>query len=136
MFVKSLFFDRMEPVDWNALPSLALHQIFTYLLPESRVAASSTCKHWRTALYHPLFWHTLSLDISSTRNSYSDVKSKVKHANKNLVTLVRDFRLTFDSRSTQCFELASSVIRALLDNQLLRNIDIELSHCEISKNEA
>ncbi|VVC32840.1 F-box domain,Leucine-rich repeat domain, L domain-like [Cinara cedri] len=125
----------MEPVDWNALPSLALHQIFTYLLPESRVAASSTCKHWRTALYHPLFWHRLSLDISSTRNSFADVKSKVKHANKNLVTLVRDFRLIFDSRSSQCFELASSVIRALLDNQLLKNIDIELSHCEISKDE-
>lgn len=125
----------MEIINWNNLPSLALHQVFSYLSPESRVAASSTCKHWRAALYHPLFWHSLTLNISSPGSTYAEIKSKVKHANKNLVPLVRDFHLTFDSRSTQCFELASSVIKALLDNQLLKNIDIELSHCELSKTE-
>lgn len=125
----------METVNWNALPSLALHQVFTYLSPESRVSASSTCKHWRTALYHPLFWHSLDLDISLSGSSFAEVKSKVKHTNKNLVTLVRDFHLTFDSRSTQCFELASTVVKALMDNQLLKNVDIKFGHCEISKNE-
>jgi len=125
----------METVNWNSLPSLALHQVFTHLSPESRVAASSTCKHWRTALYHPQFWHSLVLDISSAGTSYAEVKSKVKHANKNLVTLVRDIHLAFDSRSTQCFELASSVVKALMGNQLLRNVDIELNHCELSKDE-
>ncbi|XP_026805463.1 F-box only protein 33 [Rhopalosiphum maidis] len=125
----------MGTVDWNSLPSLALHQVFTHLSPESRVAASSTCKHWRTALYHPQFWHSLVLDISSAGTSYAEVKSKVKHANKNLVTLVRDIHLAFDSRSTQCFELASSVIKALMGNELLRNVDIELNHCELSKDE-
>lgn len=124
----------METARWNTLPSLALHQIFTYLTPESRVAASSTCKHWRTALYHPLFWPSLALDISPNGSSLSDVKSKVKYANDHLVTLVRNIHLTFDSRSTQCFELASSVIKALLNNQLLKNIDIELGHCELLKN--
>ncbi|XP_025419721.1 F-box only protein 33 isoform X2 [Sipha flava] len=124
----------METVNWNDLPSLALHQVFTYLSPKSRVSASSTCKHWRTALYHPLFWHSLYLDISLSGSSFTEVKSKVKHTNKNLATLVRDFHLTFDSRSTQCFELASTVIKALMDNQLLRNIDIKLGHCEVSKN--
>lgn len=125
----------MDPVNWNALPSLTLHKVFTYLSPESRVAASSTCKHWRTVLYHPLFWNSLALDISSTGNSLADIKSKVKHANKNLVTLVRNIHLTFDSRSTQCFELASSVIKALMENELLKNVDIGLNNCELSKTE-
>jgi len=96
------------------------------------VAASSTCKHWRTALYHPLFWHSLTLDISSSGNSYADLQSKVNHANQNLVTLVRNMQLTFDSRNMQCFELATTVIKVLLDNQLLRNIDIKLGRCELS----
>lgn len=122
----------METVNWNTLPSLVLHQVFTYLSPESRVAASSTCKHWRTALYHPLFWHNLSLDILPNESSYDDVESKVKHVNQHLMTLVHNIHLTFDSRNVQCFGLASSVIKALSDNQLLRNIDIELSHCELS----
>lgn len=125
----------MESLGWNNLPSLTLHQVFTYLPPESRVAASSTCKHWRTALYHPLFWRSLALDISSTESSYSDVKSKVEHANEHLVTLVHNFRLTFDARSTQCFKLASSVIKTLLDNQLLKNVEIKLSNSELLKSE-
>lgn len=125
----------MEIIDWNVLPSLVLHQVFTYLSTKSRVTASSTCKHWRTALYHPQFWHSLALDISSNRNSYTDVKSKVKYANEHLVLLVRNIHLTLDFRSNLCFELASSVIKTLLNNQLLRNVDIELSHCELLKNE-
>lgn len=125
----------METVNWNALPSLALHQIFTYLSTKSRIAASSTCKHWRTALYHPLFWHNLTLDISPRDSSYiARIEPKVKHANMHLVTLVRNIHLTFDSCNIKCVELASSVIETLLNNQLLRNIDIELTHGELPKN--
>jgi len=125
----------MEIISWNTLPGLALHQVFTYLSPKSRLAASSTCKHWRTALYHPLFWHSIVLDISPNESSCSDVKAKVEHANEHLVTLVRSIHLTFDSRSTQCFELASSVIKTLFNNHLLKDIKIELDHCEFLKNE-
>lgn len=123
-------------IHWNSLPSLALHEVFTYLSPESRVAASSTCKHWRTVLYHPLFWPSLALDIPSVKCLHADVKSKVKYANTNLMTLVRDLHLTFDSRSVQCVELALSVVKTLLDNHLLKIIDIQLfSQCDIPKNE-
>lgn len=125
----------METVSWNTLPSLALHQVFMYLSPKSRVAASSTCKHWRTALYHPLFWKSLELDVSPNGSSCSDVEAKVKHANKHLVTLVRSIHLTFDSCSTQCLEMALSVIKTLLHNRLLKNIKIELNHCEFFKSE-
>lgn len=124
----------MDTADWNSLPSLALHQVFLYLPPESRVAASSTCKHWRTVLYHPLFWPRLTVDIPSSSSAYADAKSKVKYVNENAITLVQNVWLTFDSRSKKCVELASSVLKALLANELLRNVDVELNPCELSKN--
>lgn len=125
----------MEIANWNILPSLALHKVFTYLTPNSRIAASSTCKHWRTVLYHPLFWRSLTLDISPRNSSYiTRIEPKVKHANEHLVTLVRNIHLIFDLSNIECVELASSVIETLLENKLVRNIDIELTHGELPKN--
>lgn len=122
----------MGTVDWSTLPTLVLEQVYMCLLPESRLAASSTCKQWRRALYHPMFWQSFMLNIASTK-VYADIESKVDYVNQHLVTLARNVHLSFDSRSPRCFELASSVINGLMSNQLLKNIDIELTHCKLSK---
>lgn len=38
---------------WEYLPSVILHDIFSYLELKDRINASSTCTMWRNNLYHP-----------------------------------------------------------------------------------
>lgn len=38
---------------WAYLPNILLHDIFTRLAPADRQRASSACRTWRQALYHP-----------------------------------------------------------------------------------
>lgn len=39
---------------WNYLPSVILHEVFLYLETADRTNASSVCRNWREALYHPM----------------------------------------------------------------------------------
>ncbi|XP_050521253.1 F-box only protein 33-like isoform X2 [Daktulosphaira vitifoliae] len=123
----------MEIVDWNTLPSLVLHQIFKYLLPESRLAASSICKNWRSALYHPQFWHHIDLNITTISNN--DIKSKVQYINSCIVPLVQNIRISVDPFNLECLKLTVSTIDALLDNHLLKTIDIEIGYYTMTRNE-
>lgn len=123
----------METVDWSTLPTLILEHVFTFLTPESRLAASSTCKQWRTALYRPMFWCNLTLDIVPSKVC-SNIESKVNYINQHLVTLACNVHLSFDSHSPKCFKLVSSVVNRLVDNQLLKNINIKVTHCNLPEN--
>lgn len=38
---------------WAFLPIVALNDIFKMLSPDDRLRASSVCRTWRQALYHP-----------------------------------------------------------------------------------
>lgn len=38
---------------WAFLPTILLHDIFTRLSPADRRKASTVCRNWRQALYHP-----------------------------------------------------------------------------------
>lgn len=38
---------------WEYLPSVILHDIFSYLTINDRINASSTCSMWRNNIYHP-----------------------------------------------------------------------------------
>lgn len=125
----------MDIICWNSLPSLVLHQIFKNLSPESRQAASSTCKNWRSALYHPLFWQNYDLKITTKHNSINDVKSKVEYINSFIVPLVQSIRISVEPYSLECLKLTTSTINALLDNHLLKTIDIEIGYYTMSRNE-
>lgn len=46
---------------WNLLPSVILIEILAYLPLCDRISACSTCKAWRSALFHPNFWRRIEL---------------------------------------------------------------------------
>ncbi|XP_076623713.1 F-box only protein 33 [Colletes latitarsis] len=48
---------------WNNLPSVILHEIFSYLPHNSRLKASQVCRNWRYALFHPSFWKKITFPL-------------------------------------------------------------------------
>lgn len=60
-------------LNWRCLPSVILFHIFSHLPPKDRIAASSACRLWREALFHPNLWPlpriTLRLDLLAINTS-------------------------------------------------------------------
>lgn len=51
---------------WNLLPSVILIEILSYLPLSDKISACSTCKAWRSALFHPSFWRKIELVFKSS----------------------------------------------------------------------
>ncbi|XP_075215156.1 F-box only protein 33-like isoform X2 [Lycorma delicatula] len=117
-----------EEVCWNNLPSVILYEIFSYLSLEDKIRASSSCKHWRYALYHPSFWKNVHLKLKSND---PDNVSKTQYFTSCLGSKLQNLTVTFDSVDPVCVEELANVLQSLIGNFNLRNISLVPSHCSL-----
>lgn len=59
---------------WIKVPDVLLLHIYSYLSFNDKLAASSTCKHWRELLFHPLNWSHVNFCYFSISNDRSREK--------------------------------------------------------------
>ncbi|RZF41356.1 hypothetical protein LSTR_LSTR000070 [Laodelphax striatellus] len=114
-----------EVVYWNNLPSVLLYEIFSYLSEADRIKASSTCKYWRYALYHPSFWKNVSLKLKSND---SDNASKAQYLSSCLGSKLQNLTVTFDIFDPYCTSEMTNVLKSLIGNYNLKSVSIIPTH--------
>jgi len=60
---------REKPPDWKRLPVVVLVKVFYFLPLQQRLDASSTCKHWRQAVFSPKLWPSMNFDCNHKKQS-------------------------------------------------------------------
>ncbi|XP_022189902.2 F-box only protein 33 [Nilaparvata lugens] len=114
-----------EIVYWNNLPSVLLYEIFSYLTESDRIRASSTCKHWRNALYHPSFWKNVSVNLNSNN---LDNASKVQYLTSCLGSKLQNITVNFDILDPFCTREMKNVLRGLIGNYNLKSVSLIPTH--------
>lgn len=111
---------------WSDLPSVILVEVFSYLSQEDKIRASSTCKNWRFALYHPSFWQSIHFK-AKTKDQNS--LSRTRYLTDCFAKKLRNATVTFDSMDPLCVQEAARVLQKVCDNDHLRRLLLIPSHC-------
>ncbi|PSN53043.1 hypothetical protein C0J52_03960 [Blattella germanica] len=111
---------------WNNLPSVILLEIYSYLPQEDKIRASSTCKHWRYALYHPSFWQSIHFK-AKTKDQNST--SRTRYLTDCFAKKLRNATVSFDSMDPLCVQEAARVLQKLCENDHLQRLILIPSHC-------
>lgn len=110
---------------WAYLPNILLHDIFSRLSPTDRRRASSVCRAWRQALYHPSFWQNQCFSI----NPY-DIQ-RHKYLTKACGHLVRNATVRYQSLSDVCVFEVAKLLQRMTKNYSIRSLMLEPSHCRM-----
>ncbi len=110
---------------WTTLPSLIIVEILSYLTLTDRLNASATCKRWRSCLFHPLLWRSLSFKVKygSRRRS--------KHLADLCGRFVREAKLEFSSQDPTDVKECLRILEMFADNVNLEKLAIRPSSCQI-----
>ncbi|KRT82863.1 F-box domain-containing protein, partial [Oryctes borbonicus] len=110
---------------WDTLPTIILHDIFSYLSIKDRINASSTCHMWRQSLYHPKFWRNVTFQI------YSDNIERAQYLRNTAAHVVSNAVIRFDSLSMPCLNEFMILLEELATNDNLNSLILEPSHCRL-----
>ncbi|CAL4079249.1 unnamed protein product, partial [Meganyctiphanes norvegica] len=102
---------------WNLLPSVIVIEILSYLPLSSRISACSTCKSWRSALFHPSFWRKMTLVLKSA--DWCAIE-RTRFLASWGVRKVRSCYLHLDTVSSSCLIEADHILLKLSRNPQVR----------------
>lgn len=114
---------------WNNLPSVILNEIFSYLVHEDKVRASSTCKNWRFALSHPRCWRNVNFLIKP--NKEFDNIERTRYLINCAARKLHNANIMFDSMDAMCVEETANVLENLAENGNLRRLFLKPSNCSL-----
>ena len=73
---------------WRRVPDVLLLHVYSYLPFRDKLSASSTCKHWRELLFHPVNWSHINLNYATDRissSSYNNNAAVVDRRRENFL---------------------------------------------------
>lgn len=117
--------DLVNSGNWNNLPNVVLDQIFSYLSWSDKIKASSTCKRWRSGLYHPSLWKKLLFSLKDLNQAKAE---KAQYFIQAFGRLVRSVNITFDSLDCSSSSLADELLCTLRENSRLKKLTLVPSH--------
>ncbi|XP_066259438.1 F-box only protein 33 [Euwallacea similis] len=111
--------------EWALLPSVVLEQIFDLLNARDRKNASTVCRQWRKIHFHPKWWPTMKFKIEH------DNIAKAKFYSSTFGRVVMEATVVLDSLSPECIYEFIYLLKLLNENNRLRSLILEPSHCRI-----
>lgn len=119
---------NQELNSWANLPTIVLHDIFSLLNHDDRINASSVCRSWRQALYHPNFWNHVDFHLNPTLQMQKScyLISACSH-------LVRHTTINYTSLSMWCVYEFTDLLKRLTTNYNLKSLMLEPSHCHLQE---
>ncbi|XP_068249543.1 F-box only protein 33 [Palaemon carinicauda] len=111
---------------WNLLPSVILIEILSYLPLSDRINACTTCKAWRSALFHPSFWRRIELVFKSCE------WNKIERSRFIASWGVRKLRccvLHLETVNINCLVEADHVLLRLSRNPQVEELILLPTHC-------
>ncbi|KAJ8983369.1 hypothetical protein NQ317_010460 [Molorchus minor] len=115
--------EAILPSYWAHLPSVLLHDIFDLLSKEDRKNASAVCKHWRQNIFHPKWWPTMTFKIEQNNIQ------KARFYIYTFAKIVSEANIKLYSLSVECMEEFVILLQLLSENNNLKSLIIEPTHC-------
>ncbi|KAK8389759.1 hypothetical protein O3P69_009036 [Scylla paramamosain] len=111
---------------WNLLPSVILIEILAYLPLSDRISACSTCKAWRSALFHPSFWRRIELVfVAGEWRRLERSRFVASWAARKLRSCV----IHFETVNTNCLVEVDHVLLKITRNPQVEELILLPSHC-------
>lgn len=108
---------------WDILPSVLLHDIFDLLSKEDRKNASLVCKNWRRHSFYPKWWPSMTFKIEEHNIQKAQFYRTV------FGSIVSNVTIKLNSLSHQCMIEFITLLEVLSDNNHLKELVIEPTHC-------
>ena len=110
---------------WSSLPSIIVVEILSYLTLSDRLSASATCKRWRSCLFLPSLWRSVSFKVKygSRRRS--------KHLADMCGRFVREAKVDFSSEEPTDVRECLRILEMFSDNINLEKLAIRPSSCQV-----
>ncbi|CAH0550463.1 unnamed protein product [Brassicogethes aeneus] len=110
---------------WDHLPAVVMHDIFDLLSKEDRKNASTVCKNWRHNIFHPKWWPEITFKIEQNE------MLKAQFYTNTFGHIVSDATIRISSLSPACVREFVVLLQTLSENNNLKSIAIEPSHCRL-----
>ena len=115
----------MAEQSWEFLPSLITVEIFSYLPLTDRLNAATTCKRWRSYLFHPLLWRSINFKLKQ------GVRRRTKFLAESCGKFVTEAIVEFDSRNASNIREFYHIVNTLSRNTNLKKLALVPSSCRI-----
>lgn len=118
--------------EWNQVPSVVLHEIYSFLTLEEKIRASSTCRQWRHVFYQSVTWNDIHFKIYSRDQNSCNRSQFLASCFGNKL---RNAVISFESIDLSCVETMTEVLEIVNKNSNLRSIVLKPSHCTMEISE-
>ena len=114
---------QMAGTDWALLPSVLIVEIFSYISRSDKLKASSTCKRWRSCLFHPLLWKRITLETSQSK------RNKSRFLSSAFGRFIKECVVKFNSHDLDEVKECMKHLKVLAENKNLQVLCVEPSGC-------
>ena len=112
---------------WSSIPSVIFVEILSYLKLTDRLNATSTCKRWRSCLFHPVLWRKVHFKLKKGG------RRRAKHLASNCGRFVRDVTLEFDTSNPGDVQETLGMMRLLSRNVNLEKLTLKPTSCLLER---
>jgi len=110
---------EMAGHSWALLPSVLIVEILSYLSLKDKLNASQTCKRWRSYLFQPKLWPSISLSLQRNRRSRTNFLTGV------CGRFVKDCTIKFDPHEVNELRDCLNILMRLRDNKSIQVLQLE-----------
>ena len=111
---------------WATLPSLIIIEILSYLSLTDRLNVSTACKRWRSCLFHPIMWRSISFKVKQ------GARRRTKHLADMCGRFVREAVVEFNSKLEGNVTESVRILDILSDNVKLEKLALRPNSCQIA----
>lgn len=112
-------------LDWTALPSVIIVEIFSYLSKSDRVRISSVCRRWRQCLFHPCLWSRVDYELCLSK------RQKSRFLSDRCGRFIRQAIVKFNSHNITEVRECFRILKILAENKNIQSFALQPSSCHI-----
>ena len=110
---------------WSSLPSIIIVEILSYLSLSDRLNASATCKRWRSCLFHPSLWRSVSFKVK-----YGS-RRKSRYLTDMCGRFLREAKVDFSSEEPADVRECLRILEIFGENINLEKLALRPSSCQV-----
>lgn len=108
---------------WALIPSVIILEILSYLSRKDRLNASSTCTRWRSCLFQPKLWKSLTLNLNKHQTERTNFLSDV------CGRFVRECAIRFNPSKVEEVVTCLNVLDSLVGNINIQVLQLQPTSC-------
>ncbi|KAL3866408.1 hypothetical protein ACJMK2_043709 [Sinanodonta woodiana] len=110
---------------WSIMPSVPIVEIFSYLSQKDRLRASSSCKRWRSCLFHPSLWSGVVLNLSYSK------RQRTRFLVERCGRFLREVVVCFNSNNPTEVRECLRILEVLSENKVIASLCLQPASCHL-----